>query len=68
MTCNACNRCERKIPAGRPHYALPNDLIVCAECVFHAPADVHDLAAPTCEKRHDIWRHPRSLVLRRSAP
>lgn len=63
-----CSNCGRKIPAGRPHYDLPSGITVCAQCVFHAPVDVHALAAPTCEKRHDVWRHPRALTLRRSAP
>ena len=59
--------CGRTIRPGTPHY-MAADMIVCSRCPFHRGEELHDLAAPTCDRQHDVWKHPRALTLRRSAP
>ena len=63
----SCALCGRTIHPGRPRY-LVLDMTICVHCPFSRGQEVHDLAAPTCTRAHDVWRHPRALVLRRSTP
>lgn len=63
----SCALCGRTIHPGRPRYQVI-DTTICVHCPFSRGQEVHDLAAPTCDRQHDIWRHPRALDLRRSAP
>lgn len=64
----SCGLCGRTIKLGQPRYEVLDTMTVCSHCPFSRGEELHDLAAPTCTQRHDVWRHPRALVLRRSTP